>query len=580
MLVILTSLPPMGPAGADGGADDPDVTLLAFSGVPTQTAGLLAYVNGRCGKDADLRRVGDLIRQLGDADFETREQASERLVALGFPALPQLGPARRHRDPEVASQARGCVAKIEARSNPAVLSAAVRALARQPSADVARALLRYLPYACDQELEEDSWFNLDALPLRQGPIAAVLAEALRDQVAVRRAAAGYVLGRRGDRGQRAAAQKLLRDSDPAVRLRVAQGLLGAGQKAALPALVPLLEEGGIEVAWQAEELLRWAAGKESPEVVVGAGSPGGRKRCRQAWEAWWAKRGETLEVAGLSRRPVRPVLCLVYEAESVRHELVGRVWLCGGDGRPRWELGGLPSLAHVAILAGGRVLLSEFPKGGRSRANGAVTERDLDGTVRWRYETDPTSAERLANGNTFIANSLVFMEVTPEGKEVYLRNFAGKNGLFGIGNPQRLRSGHLLFQAELAPNRLTLIEVDHAAARARRKVEVAESLPARYVVRPLPNGHYLVMSQQYGRMPEVNGEGKVVWQPRVTAADALRLRDGNTLIAGFDRVAEIDPAGKTVWEARARAERLGACFGLLRLGFENSIAGPRPGPPR
>src|SRR5262249_31009351 len=91
----------------------------------------------------------------------------------------------------------------------------------------------------------------------------------------------------GDPAQRASARKRLADADPLVRLRAAQGLLGRGRKEGVPALIDLLRGTPLEVAWQAEELLHWAAADKAPEAVLSAGSEAARNRCRDAWRAWW-----------------------------------------------------------------------------------------------------------------------------------------------------------------------------------------------------------------------------------------------------------------------------------------------------
>jgi hypothetical protein len=59
-------------------------------------------------------------------------------------------------------------------------------------------LLRYLPYAADEELEEEIWFGVDGLVKRQPQLCGLLAGHLRDSVPSRRALAACILGHRGD----------------------------------------------------------------------------------------------------------------------------------------------------------------------------------------------------------------------------------------------------------------------------------------------------------------------------------------------------------------------------------------------
>lgn len=78
---------------------------------------------------------------------------------------------------------------------------------------------------------------------------------------------------------------------------------------------------------------------------------------------------------------------------------------------------------------------------------------------------------------------------------------------------------------------------------------------------PLPNGNVLVCRNAYSgpSVVEVTPAGEVVWEEKnIQAASALRLENGNTLIADsgapaapfYPRVVEVTPAGETVWEYR------------------------------
>src|SRR5687768_12327833 len=54
-----------------------------------------------------------LVRQLGDADFRTREAAHNRLREIGKPAMPALRDALSGDDPEVCSRADSLLRQIE-----------------------------------------------------------------------------------------------------------------------------------------------------------------------------------------------------------------------------------------------------------------------------------------------------------------------------------------------------------------------------------------------------------------------------------------------------------------------------------
>src|SRR5262249_32417297 len=137
----------------------------------------------------------------------------------------------------------------------------------------AAVLLQHLPFAPDETTEEETWFGLDALAAADRRTHEALAAALADRAPARRAAAACVLGRVGTAGQHDTVARLLDDPEAVVRLRAAQGLLAGEDARGLPALIALLKEPDLGVAWQAEELLHWAAGDGAPGAAVGTEPP-------------------------------------------------------------------------------------------------------------------------------------------------------------------------------------------------------------------------------------------------------------------------------------------------------------------
>jgi hypothetical protein len=65
----------------------------------------------------DERAVAILIDQLGSADFEEREQASTKLIAMGKPILPHLKKATENDDAEVALRAENIIKKVQGTSD-------------------------------------------------------------------------------------------------------------------------------------------------------------------------------------------------------------------------------------------------------------------------------------------------------------------------------------------------------------------------------------------------------------------------------------------------------------------------------
>ncbi|MFN9851080.1 MAG: hypothetical protein ACK57P_04650 [Planctomycetota bacterium] len=76
------------------------------------------------------------------------------------------------------------------------------------------------------------------------------------------------------------------------------------------------------------------------------------------------------------------------------------------------------------------------------------------------------------------------------------------------------------------------------------------------LVRPTPEGNYVVAHEALGLVREYDRNGKVVWEFDVGSKlySAVRLNNGNTLIGTGDghRVLEVSPDKKVVWEVTER----------------------------
>jgi HEAT repeat protein len=323
--------------------------ILREAKVDNTDAGLLAFLRRRTSAMTDDLDTEGLIRKLGSPEFEDREAASARLIALGRGALDALRKAGKSEDPEVANRAQACLEMITVHENLEVSLVVVRSvLKRQPSEGVA-VLVGYLPFAPNEAVSDAIYFGLDAWSQQTGKLHPAVLKAVKDTQQARRALAGCLVGRWGDVSQQAAVVGLLEDRHAIVRLRAAQGLLAGEKMDGLPTLIALLQEPELDIAWQAEELLHYVAGDESPAAVLGHGSEAERKKCQEGWEKWWQAKGNSLDLAGVRRGVRRPGLVLAIEEVSPPppksfEEMfnnggpwVARVWLCGCDGQPRCE---------------------------------------------------------------------------------------------------------------------------------------------------------------------------------------------------------------------------------------------------
>jgi hypothetical protein len=166
--------------------------------VATDAAGLLEFLRGRVRADADLEKLRALVKRLGDDSFEVREKATQDLIALGSPALPELRRASKDEDAEVAARARRCLDKIaEVRGPEGLLVAALRVVALKRPPGAAEVLLALAPTLTDEDDARELRGALAAVAVRDGKPDRAVEKALEDKDPARRAAAAAALGKDG-----------------------------------------------------------------------------------------------------------------------------------------------------------------------------------------------------------------------------------------------------------------------------------------------------------------------------------------------------------------------------------------------
>jgi outer membrane protein assembly factor BamB len=515
-----------------------DEATLRAAGLATDDPALVEFFRKRTLSAADRARLTVAVRRLGDHSFVVREQASNDLIAAGRSALPFLRPALTDADLEVARRARRALDSIERGPETRLTLAAARLLALRDPPGATPAVLNFLPFADSPEIEEELLAALLVVGLHNGNPDPSLAAALGDRLAVRRAAAALVLGRAPQAAQRAAVKALLTDTDAHVRLRAAQGLVAGKEKDAVPVLVALLAAAPIASAWQAEELLCTIAGDEAPPVSVGSGPDAERRKCRDAWAAWWQTHGRKLDLAALDleKRSLGLTLIVAFDGRGNQ----GKVWETRSDHKPRWEITGLQGPINASMISNNRVLIAEH--NGRR-----VTERDLKGNILWQYRVAnnqyPVACQRLSNGNTFVATYNQVLEVTPAGKEVYA--FPCTQGI--IYSAQKRRNGRIVYVTSNG----VLVELD-GQGKELHSLRVGPN-SGWMTVEALPRGRFLVPQPARGKVVDLDETGKTVTEYAVPNANAAtRLPNGNLLVCRHhDRtVAEVTRTGKVVWEER------------------------------
>ena len=285
--------PPPPPGGPVTTALSSDEQIIKGARLDNSGPALLGFFKARAQRSADADKLKERIGQLGDKD--KRDAAFAGLVQAGMPAVPLLRQAANNVDEaEVSARARDCLHLIEGEKAAELSMAAARLLARLSPKGAVEALLGFLPFAEDAKVAGEVEAALIAVAAPGGKLHPKLTEALKDEVAARRAAAAEVICRVGTPEQRKAVKPLLKDPRPTVRLRAALGLARRHEVEAVAVMLDLLGELPGEHRSRCEEFLTELAGDWAVSAPKGE-SPFNRRLRREVWKAWWkATEGPTL----------------------------------------------------------------------------------------------------------------------------------------------------------------------------------------------------------------------------------------------------------------------------------------------
>jgi hypothetical protein len=506
-----------------------DQALLTKAGVASDGPALLEFLRKYTPRHIDPEQVKSLVRRLGAEDFAQREKAMADLIVLGPRAAPLLRQALKEADREIVLRAEDCLKKIDGGPGPATQAAVVRLIAQRKPDGAAEALLGYLPYVPDDSLVEEVARALAAVALRDGKPDAAVVSALQDKLPLKRAVAGEALCRADTPEQRAVVRKLLADPEPQVRLRVAMALAQRQEKQAVPVLIELLAVLPSEKLGRIEDVLFRLAGDEAPAPAADARRG---QRLRDFWLAWWTANEAKVDLAKLSKTPAQLGYTLIVEPAP------GRVMEVDTGGRVRWQIEGLLNPLSAQVLGEDRVLITEY------RGN-KVTERNFKGEIReiWQVPTWPVAAQRLPNGNTFIATRSLLLEYDKDGKQVFSHNVPGQFLVAAVKH----RNGQI---SCVTTGGGLLLRLD-ASGKELNRFPAGLSLTFGLGIDALANGNVLAPQYKTNKVIEYDDAGKVVWQADVAApASAARLPNGNTLVASStrSRLVELDRNGRVVWE--------------------------------
>jgi HEAT repeat protein len=522
-----------------GQATDPkqiaaDEKRLQAAGLKIDDAALLEFLRKRTLTDDERSKVQVLISQLGAVAFRTREKASADLIAKGPVVMELLKQGINDPDLEISRRCEMCLQKIKEHDVPDVPAAVVRLLAARKTAGAVEVLLACLPFVDGEAVADEVRNALTALAVQDGKVNKALVAALTDKMAPRRGAAGEVLVRAGVKEHYKAVQALLQDTDINVRWRVAMALVLAKDKDAVPELIGLLPGASQAQAWQIEDILyRLADGKTPPAVALGV-NEAGRKKCRDAWLTWWKEHGKAVDLAvlQLGQRLLGYTTIVLLDKNSILE--------LDGNDNVRWQIDDVKFPLDIQVLPGDRVLVAEYH-------GNHVKEFNFKGEVLWKHYFDgPQMAQRLANGNTFMAGRNVVMEVDPAGNKVLLTN---------LGN------GAGIMKCMKAPNNeiVCLFEDGKVArfdAQGKELTSFHVDLGMKLFggrIHALANGNVLIPHHLENKVVEYNANGKMIWQVRIDQPiAAVRLPNGNTIVTSMNqnRAVEFDPSGKEVWQYR------------------------------
>jgi HEAT repeat protein len=525
---IVPNPPPVGPI-----FDAPDDQILKDNHIAADGPSLLEFFRQRVVDESEKTRVKALIRQLGDDDFEQREDATLQLGGMGMRAKTFLLPAQRDLDAEIAHRARECLKQIDESAEIQYTAAAIRVLAKLKPDETTATLLAYLPSAGDPSLGEEVRLALADLAVRDGKADSVLARALTDPSPDRRGAAAFALLHAKAADQLPAVRKLLDDADVVVRYRAGLALAAARDKDAVPALIGLLDQLPRPEASRVEEVLYRIADDKAPPALASL-DQAARRKYREAWKTWWDDNGAKVDAAKLGEAARTAGYTLVVLLDQ------GRVLELDAANHTRLQINQLDFPLDAQLLPDDHFLVAEH-NGNR------VTERDAKNEIVKEYKCEgPLAAQRLANGNTFIATRSQLLELKPNGDEVF--NYVRPNGEI-IMKAQKLANGNIAMITQLGVSRF--IEMDVKGKELRTfNVDLRYSGGRIDVV---PNGNVLMPEAGNNRVVELDGQGNVIWQVGMEQPiAAVRLRNGNTLVTSMTehRAVEVDRDGKEVWQYR------------------------------
>ncbi len=229
---------------------------------------------------------------------------------------------------------------------------------------------------------------------------------------------------------------------------------------------------------------------------------------------------------------------------------------------PEERFGMLDFPCGAERLANGDTLIADA--GDEIRRGSEVLQVDRNGQVVWNYTNDLVfahSAQRLANGNTVITDTTHnrVIEVSYD-KQLVFDSDSWGGGTGTLSDGSRLsypNDAHLMDDGNLIITDRNNDRCLIADKGGKVLWQYDEGIKHPHNADPLPNGNVIIADSDQDRVIEVNRKKEIGWsygdrdchEKLFWPRDADRMENGNTLICDSKnaRVLEVDPSGKTVW---------------------------------
>jgi HEAT repeat protein len=486
--------------------------------------------------EADREKGEALIAQLVDPSSAARDKALSDLIALGSGVVPLLRQAANKAENKAKERIQKCLELVEKGADPSLPPVAARLLALRKPPGAAEALLAYLPLAEDESMSEEVRNALNSVVMLDGKVDPAVMKALEDKNGIRRAAAAEALCRGAGPDNRAAARKLLQDSDVTVRLRVARAFLSARDKEAVPTLIGLIADVNKDQADQVfDDLFRLAEDKAPAQAF--AEDKEARKKCQDAWAAWWKDNSAKVDLTKFDSADRLLGYTLIVEGWDQRNRM-GKVVELDGRGKVRWKLENLQFPTDALVISPNKIIVAE-------QNAQRVTARDLKNAILWQKNVNqPRGLERLPNGHIFITGTNQLVEVDRDGKEIWSHNRPAGD----IMAARKFRNGQIGF----VTNQGTYVRMDTTG----KELKSSPTTPIQWWgggINILNNDHVIMPLYNNGKVVEYDPTGKQIWEASFQwPTCAYRLPNGNTLIGSQQsaKTVELDKGGKIVWESK------------------------------